>query len=108
MKSLNKTATAIAISLVLGAATIAYAQPGQMHGKMEHGTQAGMQHDMKGKMHKGMSHDGDKHVQFDGFARRFGHGFGHDHHGGGRCAAHEYVGFGRQFGDGWQWFDQNW
>ena len=63
MKSLNKTATAIAISLVLGAATIAYAQPGQMHGKMEHGAQAGNQHDMKGNMHKGMNHDGENHAK---------------------------------------------
>ena len=63
MKSLNKTATTIAISLVLGAATIAYAQPGQMHGKMEHGAQAGNQHDMKGNMHKGMNHDDENHAK---------------------------------------------
>lgn len=63
MKSFNKTATAIAISMALGAATVAYAQPDQMHGKMEHGAQAGMQHDMKDRMQKGMNHDGEKHAK---------------------------------------------
>ena len=64
MNKLNKTA--IAIALTLGV-TAAYAQPGQMHGNMEHGAQGGqhqgMQHDMKDRMHKGMNHDGDKHAK---------------------------------------------
>ena len=60
MKSFNKTAAAIAISLALGVVAVAYAQPGQMHGKMEHGAQAGMQHDMKDRMKQGMNRDGGK------------------------------------------------
>ena len=74
MKSFNKTATAIAISLTLGVAAAAYAQSGQMHGNMEHGAQAGMQHDMKDRMKQGMNHDGEKH------AKR-GEAKGHGEHG---------------------------
>jgi len=74
MNNLNKTA--IAIALTLGV-TAAYAQPGQMHGNMEHGAHGGqhqsMQHGMKGNM-QGMNHDGDKH------AKR-GETKGHDKHG---------------------------
>lgn len=64
MNKLNKTA--IAIALTLGV-TAVYAQPGQMHGNMEHGAQGGqhqgMQHDMKEHMKRGMNHDGDKHAK---------------------------------------------
>ena len=74
MKSFNKTAAAIAISLTLGVAAAAYAQPGQMHGNMEHGAQAGKQHDMKDRMKQGMNHDGEKH------AKR-GEAKGHGEHG---------------------------
>ena len=67
MKNLNKTAIGIAISLTLGVAAAAYAQPGQMGGNMGQGMQGGqhqgMQHDMKDRMQKGMNHDGDKHAK---------------------------------------------
>ena len=67
MKSLNKTAIGIAISLTLGVATAAYAQPGQMGGNLGQGMQGGqhqgMQHDMKEHMQKGMNHDGAKHAK---------------------------------------------
>ena len=74
MKSFNKTAAAIAISLTLGVAAAAYAQPGLMHDNMEHGAQAGKQHDMKEHMKQGMNHDGEKH------AKR-GEAKGHGEHG---------------------------
>jgi hypothetical protein len=54
MNKLNKVATGIAISLALGAAAVAYAQPGAMGGNMGPGAQGGPQHGMKGAMQHGM------------------------------------------------------
>lgn len=48
MKTLNRVAAGIAISLTLGAAAVAYAHPGAMGGNMRPGTQAGP--------HAGMQH----------------------------------------------------
>jgi hypothetical protein len=68
MKSLNKVATGVAVSLTLGLAAVAYAQPGQMGGNMGPGAQAGQQHGMQGgmgqgRMQQGMNHGGGKHAQ---------------------------------------------
>jgi len=74
MNKINKTA--IAIALTLGV-TAAYAQPGQMHGNMEHGAQGGqhqgMQHGMKGSM-QGMNHGGEKHAKRGETGGHGGHG----------------------------------
>ena len=64
----------VGFALTLGVAAAAYAQPDQMRGNMEHGTQAGMQHDMKGRMKQGMNHDGGK-------SANRGEATGHGEHG---------------------------
>ena len=75
MKNLNKIATGIALTLSMGLAATAYAQPGQMHGNMGGGHQ-GMQsgdhgiqgaqggHDMQGAM-GGQRQGGMKHGDQD-------------------------------------------
>lgn len=57
MNKLNKVATGIALSVTLGLAATAFAQPGQMHGNMEHGAQQGQHQGMQGGMGHGRMQD---------------------------------------------------